>query len=230
MDFEARRIRSSGAGTGSVELTLPPPFRALVGAQLAMWLRDGARPELILRPELRPAHATLERIWSRLDAGCGFARPAGFAVADFAVGLFASAEGPAGSARPGFAWVEAVELSSPAPHPAIAAASVLRALAAGLGRRPLGEHGPATAFGAAVAHALTGVVLRAEEQETCDLAGEALFAEGLVAGEPHADHPDLRGEAFWEAARPHLALLARRFRARSGEAAPHGAALQLAGA
>ncbi len=224
MDLEASCIRSPGAGTGGAERTLQPPFRALVGAPLAARARGGARPEIILRPELRPAHATLERIWSRLAAGCRFPRPAGFAMDDFAVGLFDSAEAAPGSARPGFAWVEAVELSSPGPHPAIAAASVLRALAAGLGRRAAGDPDSATAFGAAVAHALTAVVPRAEEQATCDLAAEALFAEGLTAGEPHAEHSDLHAEAFWEAARPYLALLSRRFRLRGAACGPGVAA------
>ncbi len=216
MEFDRRRIGPSAARMDSAGVSPPPPLRAQGGARPALRLdvklAEHLRPEVILRPELRPAHATLERIWLRLAAGCGHPRPPPFAVGEFAIGLVASADGLAPLARPGFAWVEAVELSQAAPHPSGATASVLRALAARQARaRPGATQGEAVAFGAAVAFALTAVRVRADEQEACDRAAEALFTAGLAAGDPHAGHPDAHGDAFWAEAAPHLAVVTAHF-------------------
>ena len=66
MRIGIRRIRSAGRDSGSIEITLPPELTALENVRCAILVRDGARPEIVLQPELTPAALIFARIWSRL--------------------------------------------------------------------------------------------------------------------------------------------------------------------
>lgn len=69
-----RRVRSAGRASGSIEITLPPELAALEGMDCRIVLRDGARPEIVLEPDLAPAVAIFTRAWARLRT---LLRPAG---------------------------------------------------------------------------------------------------------------------------------------------------------
>lgn len=62
----ARKVRSAGRASGSVEITLPPELAALQGVEFRIVLRDGARPEIVLEPDLAPAVEAFTRVWMRL--------------------------------------------------------------------------------------------------------------------------------------------------------------------
>jgi len=61
-----RRVRSAGRASGSIEITLPPELAALEGMDCRIVLREGARPEIVLEPDLAPAVAIFTRAWTRL--------------------------------------------------------------------------------------------------------------------------------------------------------------------
>ena len=61
-----RKVRSAGRASGSIEITLPPELAALEGMDCRIVLRDGARPEIVLEPDLAPAIAVFTRAWTRL--------------------------------------------------------------------------------------------------------------------------------------------------------------------
>lgn len=65
MRLGIRRIRSAGKASGSIEVTLPPELSALENISCRVLVRDGARPEIVLQPELTPAALVFGRIWSR---------------------------------------------------------------------------------------------------------------------------------------------------------------------
>jgi len=66
MHIGARRVRSAGKASGSIEITLPPELTPLEGVVCNILLRDGARPEIVLKPELTPAAYIFARVWNRL--------------------------------------------------------------------------------------------------------------------------------------------------------------------
>lgn len=59
----ARKVRSAGRASGSVEITLPPELAAFQGVECRIVLRDGARPEIVLEPDLARAVETFTRTW-----------------------------------------------------------------------------------------------------------------------------------------------------------------------
>lgn len=66
MHIGSRRVRSAGKASGSIEITLPPELTPLEGVVCNILLRDGARPEIVLKPELTPAALIFARVWNRL--------------------------------------------------------------------------------------------------------------------------------------------------------------------
>lgn len=62
----SRRVRSAGRASGSIEITLPPELTALEGIVCTIMIRDGARPEIVLKPELSPSGLLFARVWARL--------------------------------------------------------------------------------------------------------------------------------------------------------------------
>ena len=63
----------------------------------------------------------------------------------------------------------------------------------------------AAGFGAAVAHAATGLILEPEDQEACDIAAAALATEGERPGGLRLD--DAFAEKAWRGLAPRLARL-----------------------
>jgi len=89
MDWGKRRIRSAGRTSGSVEITLPAEMQALEGIECRLVLRDGARPEIVLQPDVSLAERVFAELWERLRLAFQKIGEIGdFSLADFDVGLF----------------------------------------------------------------------------------------------------------------------------------------------
>lgn len=88
MDWGSRRIRSAGRTSGSVEITLPTEMQALEGVECRLVLRDGARPEIVLQPDVSLAEMVFAELWERLRLAFRQIGDIGdFSLADFDVGL-----------------------------------------------------------------------------------------------------------------------------------------------
>lgn len=61
-----RKVRSAGRNSGSVEITLPPEMQALEGVACRLILRDGARPEIVIQPDISLAGGVFAELWERL--------------------------------------------------------------------------------------------------------------------------------------------------------------------
>ncbi len=91
MNLGSRRIRSAGRTSGSVEVTLPAEMQALEGVECRLILRDGARPEIVLQPDVSLAEKVFAGLWERLRIAFAKIGEIGdFSLADFDVGLFPS--------------------------------------------------------------------------------------------------------------------------------------------
>lgn len=69
MALDRRRIRSAGRTTGSVEITLPVELQSLEGIECEVLVRDGVRPEIVLRPNVGVAQALFANLWQQLRLG-----------------------------------------------------------------------------------------------------------------------------------------------------------------
>jgi hypothetical protein len=88
MDWGNRRIRSAGRTSGSVEITLPAEMQALEGIECRLVLRDGARPEIVLQPDVSLAEKVFAELWERLHSAFQKIGDIGdFSLSDFDVGL-----------------------------------------------------------------------------------------------------------------------------------------------
>lgn len=88
MDWGSRRIRSAGRTSGSVEITLPAEMQALEGVECRLVLRDGARPEIVLQPDVSLAETVFAELWEKLRLAFQKIGNIGdFSLADFDVGL-----------------------------------------------------------------------------------------------------------------------------------------------
>jgi hypothetical protein len=61
-----RKVRSAGRTSGSIEITLPPEMQALEGIECRLILRDGARPEIVIQPDISIASAVFAEQWDKL--------------------------------------------------------------------------------------------------------------------------------------------------------------------
>ncbi|WP_187830227.1 hypothetical protein [Siccirubricoccus phaeus] len=218
MELGTRSIRSSGAGSGSIELTLPAALRELQGLPCRITLRDGPRPEIVLQPELRGALAAFEKLGALLRGALGLA-PEDPGLSERIASLHPT---PSASGAARLAWTDGLALAGPPPQPRDALARSLRALAEPAGvAAGLGEAW-APGFAAALAWLLTGLVPDAMEQQGCDIAAAALLAAGLRPAPPV-----LSGDAFsaagWGAAAPLLGTLLALHRGWTAEPARHAA-------
>lgn len=205
-ELARRVIRSSGNGSGSVEVTLPACFRVLEGTACRVLLRDGLRPEIVLEPDLSPARLVLERLYRRLAEACGADAAGGFSPADLTLALMAP---PAGAPLPALAYLDALALARPAPHRADALGRVVVALAAAIAPRLGIGAALAPDFAAAAGFALSGIVADTARQLAADLAGAELAALETAPGQGFlAAGEDALAERFWIAAAPALARLA----------------------
>jgi hypothetical protein len=74
-----------------VEVTLPAEMQALEGVECRLILRDGARPEIVLQPDVSLAEKVFAGLWQRLRLAFQKMGDIGdFSLADFDVGLFPS--------------------------------------------------------------------------------------------------------------------------------------------
>lgn len=106
MQFGRRNIRSSGRGSGSVEITLPVDLAALEGVACGVELRDGLIPELVLRPDFSFLAAIFGVAWQRLALGLETVDDVGeFSEGDYVLGLFAERGLPG---RPCLAYADAL--------------------------------------------------------------------------------------------------------------------------
>ncbi len=95
MYIGSRRVRSAGRASGSIEITLPPELTPLEGVPCNIIIRDGARPEIVLRPELSPSALIFARVWGRLRTLLALAGEIGeFPAADFDVSLLPPTSAP----------------------------------------------------------------------------------------------------------------------------------------
>ncbi len=69
MHLGTRKIRSAGRSSGSIEITLPTDLRAFEGVACHVIVRDGARPEIVLQPDLSSLHALFRSLWQNLRLG-----------------------------------------------------------------------------------------------------------------------------------------------------------------
>jgi hypothetical protein len=121
-------------------------------------VRDGARPEIVLQPELATAHAVFQELWRNIRVGLGEAGDIGdFDASDFTLALFPPQHW---HIRPPLAYADALavlhqragrEQRTPEALPRlIAFLTVAAAYRLGL------QNGLALAFGEVVAYLLTG--------------------------------------------------------------------------
>ena len=81
-----RKVRSSGRTSGSIEITLPPEMQALEGIECRLMLCDGARPEIVIRPDVSLAEVVFADLWARLRIAFQQIGDIGaFTLADFTV-------------------------------------------------------------------------------------------------------------------------------------------------
>lgn len=81
-----RKVRSAGRTSGSVEITLPPEMQALEGVECRLILRDGARPEIVIVPDITIAGAVFVELWVQLRTAFSLIGDIGdFQLSDFEV-------------------------------------------------------------------------------------------------------------------------------------------------
>ena len=81
-----RKVRSSGRTSGSIEITLPPEMHALEGIECRLILCDGARPEIVIQPDVSLAELIFADLWEQLRIAFNQIGEIGdFALSDFNV-------------------------------------------------------------------------------------------------------------------------------------------------
>ena len=206
MELGARSIRSSGRGSGSIEITLPSRLRALSGLRCQVSWHDEAEPHITLTPDLAPAQTALVRFWDRLLAALELpARPMP------PVPLSLAAQGKAGPQ-----WEDAMALTTTGPHEAAAVSRVLDGLA---GLTMPGNAGLA----ASLAFLATGAVPGAVHREDCAIAAAAFGARAAVP-------LDGFGDTLWQALPRLLPPLLALRRALAADPARHAELRTAAGA
>lgn len=81
-----RKVRSAGRSSGSIEITLPPEVQELEGIECRLVLRDGARPEIVIQPDVSIAAAVFAEQWQKLrSAFSAIGNIGDFNLADFDV-------------------------------------------------------------------------------------------------------------------------------------------------
>ena len=81
-----RKVRSAGRSSGSIEITLPPEVQELEGIECRLILRDGARPEIVIQPDISVAQTVFAELWQKLRTAFSAIGDIGpFDMADFTV-------------------------------------------------------------------------------------------------------------------------------------------------
>ena len=218
MYLGSRRVRSAGRTSGSVEVTLPVQLSVLQGIECRLSVRDGARPELVLEPELGEAQSFFGDMWEKLALGLADVDEIGdFSPAAFALTLFSpahAAERPPltyadglAAAREravlGVAGADVAELGGARE----ALARVLGALAAVAGQRLGLTHALALSFGDGLAYAMTGVPVGWGADFERGMAHQAFREEMTAEGRAGGAHASLSPyeDGAWRVAQPGLA-------------------------
>ncbi len=218
MYLGTRKVRSAGRTSGSVEVTLPVQLSVLQGVECRLVVRDGARPELVLEPQLDEARSFFRDMWEKLALGLAEVDEIGdFSAAAFALTLFSPARAPD---RPPLTYADGLAalrervLLGVGGGPATelgtareAVARVLGALGAAAGQRLGLTHALALAFGDGLAYVMTGVAVgwgtefeRGVAHQTFrdEMAAQARSNGERTSFSPYEDRA-------WRAAQPGLA-------------------------
>ena len=218
MDLGVRQIRTSGKGSGSIELTLPTDLRDLVGLPCRIILRDGSRPDIILQPDLRRAHQAFSEIWQTMATALvhGDAEIPTLPLPAFGFGLHPRS---GGGDLPFLCWRDGLALAAPAPHDLYAVSRTLAALGHAMAVILNIDTTLAFAFGAACGYVVSGVLPTSDGQEACDIAAVALhvsYPNSNLLGEAGVPAPaaviaacaaGIADEIFWRHATPLLAAV-----------------------
>jgi hypothetical protein len=219
MDLGVRQIRTSGKGSGSIELTLPSELRDLQGLPCRIVWRDGGRPDIVLQPDLRRARTAFAAIWRAMAASL---LPDDHDTPELPMAAFTFGLQPrsSGGGLPFLCWRDGLALAAAAPHDPAAVARTMAAfgqvLASELGIAPDLAFG----FGTACGYLLTGIHASSDGQEACDLAAASLPRTAPSAnGEECAS--GVGSDAFWRHAAPRLTALAELFLGWTADPAGH---------
>jgi hypothetical protein len=203
MDLGVRQIRTAGKGSGSIELTLPAELRDLVGLPCKVTLRDGSRPDIVLRPDLQRVHDALDRLWVAMALILLPDEPAAFPSTAFTFGM----QPRPGGDGPYLCWRDGLALAGVEPYDAAAVSRTLAAFAQAMAEDIGIAPALASGFGAACGARLTGMVPDPLEQEACDLA--SLHLPPVTPPLTQAGHT--LDETFWHLAAPVLDAVANLF-------------------
>jgi hypothetical protein len=208
MDFGSRHIRTAGRGSGSIEITLPTDLRDLVGLTCRVTLRDGARPDIVLQPDLQLAQAAFAALWRAMAAA--LARdgdvPA-LPLTEFGFGLQPSVRG---GDEPYLCWRDGLSLARGAPHDPIAISRTLAAFGHALAPDLRIAPNLAAGFGAVCGYLAAGVVPSADGWDARGIA--ASFLQTIRPGAPlsaaEAVGEGAYGPEFWGLAAPFMSAAA----------------------
>lgn len=164
MDLGVRQIRSSGKGSGSIELTLPSDLRELVGLQCRVLWRDGSRPDIVLQPDLRSAHRAFAALWHSMAALLfrDDTNTPGIPLGSF---VFALQPRPGSDAMPFLCWRDGLALAAAAPHDPSGIARTLWAFGRVMAARLQIDPSLADGFGAACGYLVSGVPATPDAQD-----------------------------------------------------------------
>jgi hypothetical protein len=186
-------------------------LQGLEEVECRLIVRDGARPEIVLQPDLATAHAVFQDLWRNIRLGLGEAGEIGdFDASDFTLALFPPQHW---QARPPLAYADALAVlrqragrgqRTPEALPRlIAFLTVAAAYRLGL------QSGLALAFGDVVAYLLAGSLAPIGSD----------FERGLAYRVFWGDHPPTNNDGIsldeqaWQVARPGLHRVFDQFRA-----------------
>jgi hypothetical protein len=178
MDGVIRQIRTSGRGSGSVEVTLPSQLRQFVGLPCRITLHEGERMAIIIEPDLGRAHAAFAAWWLCVaGAILGEGTPP-FAARDF---IFTLKPTPCQQNRAVLAWSDGWSLVQCDPTietNSAVVARVIAAFAAVLAERLAIAPIHAPGFGAVCGLLVTGACPFAEWREPTEIAASVLVQRG----------------------------------------------------
>jgi len=213
MQFRHRKIRSSGRGSGSVEITLPVELAVMEGVKCGVELRDGLMPEVVLRPDIGFLVTVFEAVWGRLAIGLEpVGDIGGFSEADYVMGLFAERGLPD---RPCLAYADAL-LAEQSLLPGEASSidvrarsleafgRMIEAMAAVAGKRLGLSHTMAALLGNQIAYTATGAPVASVDAFVRSALSHDFGEVGWCGGDPLS-------EDCWLAAGPGLERLYMRF-------------------
>jgi len=167
-----RQIRTSGKGSGSIELTLPADLRDLVGLPCRILLRDGSRPDIVLQPDLRGALHAFQALWqAAVQCLAEDRRHWPLPLDVFGFGLqprFGQSD------TPFLCWRDGLALSGPVPHDPFCVSRCLAAMCQAMAGELGIDDALAADFGAACGYLATGVHPGPEAQQACDLVAASL--------------------------------------------------------